>query len=298
MDISYIYLTLFVLLQSITPIFIKKQKKYLLINTFITVVVIFVSMSLYYYYKKKDASYITKFDIQSLYPGFLTQITTLLLLYSLTILPSYIAIPLSSLGIIFISMFDIIINKTVYTSIKYIQMLLLLLGICIINYKIIFIRKQKIEYNPLGIVLIVISCIITGYMYTFLRDNTIKEKDSSKTIILQYKGSLLFLLLFFGINILLGKKIDIPSTKYIIMFTIFVLCIMSPLTYLNTGAIAKLPQLQSAIFSNISIIISLIISVLYFKEKINVVQFVGIIIICFSIFLSMFEKYIKDFMMY
>lgn len=295
MDISYLYLTLFVLIQSITPIFIKKEKKYLFINSFVSVLVVFISMSIYYYYKTKDINYIKEFDIKTLFPGALSQITTSLVLYSLTILPSYIAIPLSSLGIIFISMFDIILNKTIYTSIKYVQMILLLLGICVVNYKIIFIRKQKIEYNPLGVVLIVISSVITGYLYTFLRDYTIKEKDSSKTLILQYKGSLLFLFLFLCIKIVLKKKIHIPSSKKLLIFILFILCIMSPLTYLNTEAIANLPQLQSAIFSNISIIISLIISVLYFKEKINIVQFVGMIIIFVSILISVFEKYIRDF---
>ena len=297
MDISYLYLTLFVLIQSITPIFIKKEKNFLFINSFVSVLVVFISMSVYYYYKTKDINYIKEFDIKTLFPGFLTQISTSLLLYSLTILPSYIAIPLSSLGIIFISMFDIILNKTIYTSIKYVQMVLLLLGICIVNYKIIFIRKQKIEYNPLGIVLIVISSVITGYLYTFLRDYTIKEKDSSKTLILQYKGSLLFLFLFLCIRLLLKKKVNVPSSKKLVIFFLFILCIMTPLSYLNTEAIAKLPQLQSAIFSNISIIISLIISVLYFKEKINLIQFVGMIIIFVSILISIFEKYIKGFVL-
>lgn len=286
MDVAYLYILLYLIVQSFGPLFIKKNKRYLFFNNIVNTFVIFIFSCIHYFYNTKDTSFITNINTKTLIPGFLSQFSVILVFYAISILPSYIAIPMTTLGIVSISIFDRVLNKTKYTPLKYIQILLILVGIIVINYKHIR-SKEKTEFNIIGVLFLIISSVITGYLYTFLRNYTIKENNPNKTIILQYKGSILFLFFYIVYTYVFNKK-DIvrPPLKYFFGFILFLTFIISPLTYLNIDAISKLPQLQSAIFSNLSVIFSLIISVIYFKEKLNKSQFIGIILIFSSILLT------------
>ena len=195
MNIGYIYLFIFCIITSIKPIFIKKYFSFLFTSLVsYTLYSIFGGLLLYYYrHKTLNDSDITNFSIREIYPGFLKLTEILLFIYGSIHVPAYMLVSMSTLRVVFIALFDKIINYTSYNWIKYIEIFGIIFSTILINITSIFGKKNGKSIEIIGIIAILLSVIIRGYTFTLFRNYSIEKQDTSKTMIYVGKGGLVFL---------------------------------------------------------------------------------------------------------
>lgn len=292
MNIGYIYLLIFCIIASLKPVFIKKYNAFLFTSLVsYTLYHLLGGLSIYYYKHKtlydKD---IMNFSFQELYPGFLKVLEILLYIYGSVHVPAYMLVSMSTLRVVFIALFDKIINYTSYNWIKYIEIFGIIFSTLLINSASIFGKKNGKHIEIIGVIAVLASVIIRGYIFTRFRNYTIEKQDTSKTMILIGKGGSVFLLCYILYYILMRKKIEFPSMKilYTLAFLGFFMHFLSG--YTKNEGISKIPQIEGAIFLKTALVLSFFISTWYFKEKMSFIQVIGIILMICIIIFSVFEK--------
>jgi len=299
MNIGYIYLFIYSIIASLKPVFVKKYNAFLFTSLVsYTLYHLLGGLSLYYYKHKtiydKD---IMNFSFQELYPGFLKLTEILLFIYGSIHVPAYMLVSMSTLRVVFIAFFDKIINNTSYNWIKYIEIFGIIFSTLLINIVSIFGKKGNTPIESIGVIAILLSVVIRGYIFTRFRNYTIEKQDTSKTMIFIGKGGSVFLLCYVLYYILIRRKtIEFPPLQilYVLSFVGFFMHFIAG--YTKNEGISKIPQIEAAIFLKTAIVLSFFISTWYFKEKMSFVQIIGIILMICIIIFSVFEKKILKYL--
>lgn len=254
-------------------------------------------MVLHYYkhrnFQDKD---VRSLSFEELHVGFVKLADIFLFVYGASIVPAYMMVSMIALRIVFISLFDKFMNNAEYNWISYVKIIGIMFSIILINSNTFF-GKHKKSINLLGVLSMFISVILYSYVFTMSRRYEIEKKDISKTMIYLGKGGIPFLCLYALLYIGLGKKVIIPPTHIILTIIGIGLLIYFVSGYVILKGLPLMPQIESSIFINISMILSFFISTWYFKEKMSFVQIIGIIlmisVISFSVFGKKILEYIK-----
>ena len=285
MNKGYIFLFVFSLLSSIRPIFLKSYKKFIDINFLISALCLFIGSSISYYFIYKDFNYIKEVHFKDLIPGIISQIKFLLKYYGIVLLPSFIGIPLTATWLIFSIVFDKLLNNAHYSIKRYLEFFVIFIGILIINYKKL-INKNDSSYSNIGIIMILLSSVLSGFLTTYFRSLTIKSSEPLKTMILESKGAV-FLSSIIVLGLKIYNKLEIPNKKTLLHLIIVNTLLFTLALYLKLKGQMTLTQSKGVLFSNIGFLLSIIISVIYFKEKIDKIQIGGLITIALAIISSM-----------
>ena len=159
----------------------------------------------------------------------------------------------------------------------------------------IFGKKNEKSIKIIGIISILLSVIVRGYIFTRFRNYTIEKQDTSKTMIFIGKGSSVFLLCYILYYFFMGKKIQFPPLKIIATLAVSGFFMYFIAGYAKTEGVSKIPQIQAAIFLKTAIVLSFFVSTWYFKEKITFIQKIGVFLMICIIVFSIFEKKIIRF---
>jgi drug/metabolite transporter (DMT)-like permease len=297
MNIGYLYLFIFSAILSMRPLLVKKYSKYTFLSMLsFTISYVVGGMVLYYYkhrnFKDKD---IRSISFKELHVGFIKLADIFLFVYGASIVPAYMMVSMIALRIVFISLFDKFMNNTEYNWISYIKIFGIMISIVLINSNTFF-GKHKKSTNLLGVLSMFISVILYSYVFTISRRYEIEKKNISKTMIYLGKGGIPFLCLYALLYISLGKRVIIPPLSIILTIIGIGLLIYFVTGYAILKGLPLMPQIESAIFINISMILSFFISTWYFKEKMSFVQIIGIILMICIIIFSVFGKKILEYL--
>jgi len=297
MNTGYIYLFIFCIIASVKPIFIKKYNAFLFTSLVSYTLYHLLGGLLLYYYKHKTIKDkdIENFSPSELYPGFLKSLEILLFVYGSTHVPAYMLVSMSTLRVVTIAFFDKFINKATYDNVKYIEIVGIIFSTIIINISSIFGKKNEKSIKIIGIISILLSVIVRGYIFTRFRNYTIEKQDTSKTMIFIGKGSSVFLLCYILYYFFMGKKIQFPPLKIIATLAVSGFFMYFIAGYAKNEGVSKIPQIQAAIFLKTAIVLSFFVSTWYFKEKMTFIQKIGVFLMICIIVFSIFEKKIIGF---
>jgi drug/metabolite transporter (DMT)-like permease len=209
----------------------------------------------------------------------------LLLFFAVSILPLNVSIPFLTLSIFFVIFFDSYLRDGNIRTIEYIGAILSFIGAIIINLHKIFGKKGlttevKEKHYFFGIVLLFLSMIANGYVFTKLKDIAVdysaEEAYLNESV---FSGLVMIVLLFIY---LFFSKIKIPKKQWIYSFFFFL--IIGGLTvYTRVLSLKYLPEITANVIFNTRTIISLFVASYFFNEVIHWNGYVGAFIILFSV---------------
>lgn len=288
---NFIYFSLFLsaTIMSTYPLIMRKFKDNFIMNVFVRAFCLFIIGFLgVYFTEDSEISLINKFKYKNVVPGFLSQIRFLSKYYGINLLPSFIGIPLSLTWIIFSVVFDKILNNAYYDIYKYIEIGILLIGLLFINIDKLLNKKSRKQINLFAILLILISSVLDGYLTTYFRNYTIEFNSPFRAILLEGSGSamtMVFVVIFF--MLFKRNKLSFPSYKVLLMLVLSHIMFATSY-YFNRYGMARIEQIRGVIFTSISVVLSIFLSIFYENEKLNKFEMFGIFLVIFSILLSIF----------
>lgn len=204
-------------------------------------------------------------------------------------LPLSISIPIAKLDIIFTELFNYFINGNPITINMIISTLFLLFGLFVLNYDKIANNKGKDKYNKIYIIGLIFSTIFAGFINVYY-SNYDKEKGDENgykvepdDVIYSESAGALITALIVSYYYISNKKEKIPSIKNIGIILILCLIIFNTSVYLKWKLLKSEPLIRNQLIMNMSIPLSFIVGILYYKENFNMKKFIGIIIIITSI---------------
>ena len=291
MEISIIIQYIIALIISVLrPVLFKQYKEYITI----TLVLSILSMLLYslssFGYKYQtgviDKEKLTKklkggVTPKNIFISFLSQLRFTLKFICISVLPLSISIPIAKLDIVFTELFNYYINEVPITFNLILSTGALLIGLFILNYNKIMNTSSTDKYNPLYLMGLIFSTIFVGFLNVYY-SNYDKENEEDDVVYTESAGALVVALIvcYYYVS---TKKEKIPDIKTI--GTIFILCLLvfNTSIYIKWKLLKTEPLIRNQLIMNMTIPITFIVGILYYKEKFDTMKFIGIIIILFSI---------------
>lgn len=216
--------------------------------------------------------------------------------YSFMVLPLTFSVPLSLLYIPFTLLFDYFINNNPLTISELGATLFMLIGILFTKTESI--KKQSKQskegflhkaYEMRGIISGILGTILGSYVYIMLSDIDKKTKDPFYIIGIE-SGLALVLISILVLGGYLMGTVTIPSlstmTKMFVLLT-FLFNLDNVFKYIG---LEKVPVLQSLFISQLYLLVSFLIGVMYYKEAFTTNKMVGLVIVLLS---SLYGGYIS-----
>lgn len=230
----------------------------------------------------------SKIRVSFLYSLFLLGLVT-----GFQYLPVSLALPLHMSIVPFTLITNYFLNKKIPNLYQ-------VLGSIIIFIGIILASIQKEKYTPtfiVGIIALIISSISMSFVAPIMKKEIPDNINNSfiKTNLMLFDNNFFGIIILGIISILytLIKK-EIPKIIDVIKMIMVVLFFQYIIYLFYYFSLEKLSVNKFLIFSNIEIVISLILGYFFFKEHISLYKIIGIILIIFGIFLGIKRVKIKN----
>lgn len=209
---------------------------------------------------------------------------------AVAILPLSISIPLLTLNIFSVLLFDHYLRHDEITRNEYIGSVLSFIGAIFINLQKILGKKgffDDISHHTyfLGIFCILISLLANGYVFTRLKE--MADKTNAEIAFLNesvFSGLFMFVgLLFFLFSPL---KKSLPTIQQWLGYVLFFFFIGGFIVYLRVFTLTNLPEVVAILFLNLKLIVSMLVAYFFFKEHIPWNGYVGSLFILLAVFIS------------
>ena len=283
-----IFFVLYAIISAFRPVFFVKFKEYFLFSIFLSLLSMYIGSILYmlYEYKtKKNYKILTKikdtFKFKNILNSVIAETRFLSKQYSYILLPLTVSVPLSSLSLISITIFDKVINKVKSNIYEYTSIIFLVIGSIIINFDKILNRKTNnisIKKYIIGIISALVAVVLSGYIYITFQKLTYIKKDPGYTMGVESGGSLVLVTIIL-IILIVFKKVNIPNLKIIIIMFVLLTFLFNIDIIFKFIGFESIPVLFSVFLSQFSVLITFLIGIFYFKEKVTKFKILGLIII-------------------
>lgn len=289
------YYIISMILASFRPIFYKYYKEYFIMTIFLSLLSMYIGGTIYIYKTTNDLEETRKKVLKSLkrdnlFMSILSEIRFILKQFAVIVLPLSISIPMNNLWLGSSLFFGKMINNENPTIIQIISIGIIIFGCIILNlHKILYTstkKLQKVSYFK-GIVSLLLSTILGGYLYSLFKKISTESQDPGFTMNVESGGALIILSFILLYDRIFCKKINIPSFKNIcIMFLILTLLFNIDIILMFTG-LSHIKQIDTLYLSQIRAIIPIFIGLFLFKENINIYKMIGLFIIGAGVYLGL-----------
>lgn len=301
----YIFFILSAIIAAFRPVVFRKYKDYFIFGMFLSVLSMYIGSLLYMFYESRmndnynfKKKLLEEFNRKNLALSVISQIRFLTKQYAAILLPLTISIPLNNLWLVTATIFDKIINKTDISTMEYISIGILIIGGIIINFDKILNTKQMDNVSHInyifGIVLILISIISGGYIYTMMQKIVSTNMDPGLTMGIESGGALILMTILLIGGLIIGK-VKIPSFQGIVtMFLLLTILFNIDILFKFIG-FEKISIIESIFLSQVYIFVILLIGIFYYKENITIYKIIGVIIIIIASIIGLyFQKNKKN----
>ena len=288
--ITFIKYSLALMISVLRPILFKDSKKYISSLLLIGVVCMLIysnGVFIYKYYtgiidKEELYEKIKKgLSLKNVFISCMSQFRFSLKFICISMLPLSISIPIAKADIIFTEFFHYLINGQPITYNIILSTLLLLIGIFILNYDKIMNNKSSDNYNPIYLIGLIISTIFVGFINVYY-SNYDKDNDVEDVIYAESAGALIIALILFYYNIS-RKKERKPDIKTFLTLFLLSLFIFNGSIILKWELLKTEPLIRNQLIMNLSIPITFLIGLFYYKEKLHIKKFIGLLFVITAI---------------
>ena len=229
-----------------------------------------------------DAKMKSIFSWKNVLTSWLSEIRFIMNQYSFILLPLTISIPLSSLWLVSVTIFDKIFNKVKANVFEYMCIGFLIIGGIIVNFDKILNTQSGdnilTKHYIIGVICSLIAIVLSGYVYIVLQKLTHETHDPGYTMGVESGGSLLAAWSIFGI-MWFFNKVNIPDFQTgLVMFIALTFLFNIDIIFKFIG-FETIPVLMSIFLSQIYILITFAIGIFYYKESLTKYKVIGLVII-------------------
>ena len=215
----------------------------------------------------------------------------------ISLLPLSIALPMAFIWTLFALYFSHVINKIDISMQTYIGIGLALLGVLIINGRE-FIRtflgeKTKIPIGTymIGLVLILISAILRGYIITKLKDYSNYMTPMEDVFNESAVSSIILVVIYI---FYLNMAESLPTLREYMIYIIYFLFIGTGGIYLASVALTYLKEFEVVAMSSLSIIFSILLGYFILGEPVTIYKIIGGALIIFGTVIVLLYKKTDD----
>ena len=284
--VTFIKYSFALMISVLRPILFKEYKKYISSTMLISILCLLIysnGIFIYKYYtgiidKEKLYEKMKKgISLKNVLISCISQIRFSLKFICISMLPLSISIPIAKLDIIFTEFFDYLINGQPITYNIISSTILLLIGIFILNYDKIMNNKSSDNYKLIYLIGLIISTILVGFINVYY-SNYDKHNDVEDVMYTESAGALIIALIicYYNISRKKEKKPDIKTILTIFLVTLF---IFNGSIVLKWELLKTEPLIRNQLIMNLSIPITFLIGLFYYKEKLNIKKFIGLIFV-------------------
>lgn len=286
---GHMYFTLSVILASFRPIFYKQFKEYFFMTIFLSLLSMYAGgLGFMYYNLKKEESFKDKFletlSSKNLLNSLLSEIRFILKQFAVISLPLTISIPMNNLWMVSSTYFGRVINNEIPTMKQLVSIGVLIMGALILNLnKLLEASKgknskvNKSYYR--GMISLLVSTIIGGYVYSMFKKISTETKDSGFTMAVESGGALIVATFILMYDVLFCKKINIPSVKKMVLMFLALTFLFNIDILIRFEGLSRIKQLDTIFLSQIGTIIPVMIGFLYYGEKLDMYKIAGLLTI-------------------
>lgn len=284
----YISFILSVILSSLRPLLFKRYKEYFFITVYLSNLSMYLGSLLYMMYESKEKenygliNHIKKtFLPKNIILSIMSSIRFISKQLSYILLPLSVSVPLTNLWIISAVIFDKILYAGIISSVQYISIGILLLGAILVSFdKIIGNSNRNISTMNYfyGLFSVLISIIFGGYVYTKFKDIVSVNLDPGFTMGIESGGSVIALTLIMIVGYMFNL-FNIPKVEDMVIIFLLLTFLFNISIILKFIGFEKVPLVDTILISQSSIIVSVLVGFLYFKESITIHKIIGIIAI-------------------
>lgn len=286
---GHMYFTLSVILASFRPIFYKQFKEYFFMTIFLSLLSMYAGgIGFMYYNLKKGESFKEKFletlSSKNLLNSLLSEIRFILKQFAVISLPLTVSIPMNNLWMVSSTYFGRVINNEIPTMKQLVSIGVLIIGAIILNLNKLLEaskgKKSKVNKNYYrGIISLLVSTIIGGYVYSMFKKISTETKDSGFTMAVESGGALIVAAFILMYDVLFCKKINIPSMKNIVLMFLALTFLFNIDILIRFEGLARIKQLDTIFLSQIGTLIPVLIGFLYYGEKLDMYKMAGLLTI-------------------
>lgn len=292
-----------VLIASFRPIFFRAYKSNFLVAIWLSLLSMYIGFLVMTYMKNPEQSFdeykeqiMKPYQMKNMLYSLLHELKFVAIQYSFMVLPLTFSVPLSLLYIPFTLLFDYFINNNPLTIYELGATLFMLIGILFTkNGSTKKQSKQSNEgfldkaYEMRGILSGILGAILGSYVYIMLSDIDKKTKDPFYIIGIE-SGLALVLVSILVLGGYFMGKITMPSlstmTKMFVLLT-FLFNLDNVFKYIG---LEKVSVLQSLFISQLYLLVSFLIGVMYYKESFTKNKMIGLVIVLLS---SLYGGYVS-----
>ena len=286
---GHMYFTLSVILASFRPIFYKQFKEYFFMTIFLSLLSMYAGgLGFMYYNLKKEENFKDKFletlSSKNLLNSLLSEIRFILKQFAVISLPLTVSIPMNNLWMVSSTYFGRVINNEIPTMKQLVSIGVLIMGALILNLnKLLEASKgknSKVNKNYYrGIISLLVSTIIGGYVYSMFKKISTETKDSGFTMAVESGGALIVATFILMYDVLFCKKINIPSVKKMVLMFLALTFLFNIDILIRFEGLSRIKQLDTIFLSQIGTIIPVMIGFLYYGEKLDMYKIAGLLTI-------------------
>ena len=283
---GHFYFTLSVILASFRPIFYKQFKEYFFMTVYLSLISMYSGgLGFMYYNLKKGESFKDKI-IETLTPtnllnSFISELRFILKQFAVINLPLTISIPMNNLWMVSSAYFGRVINNEIPTMKEIISIGILIIGAIVLNLNNLLksgsgkkSKTTKSYYS--GIISLLVSTILAGYIYSIFKKISTETKDSGFTMAVESGGSLIIATFLLIYDRLFCKKINMPSTVNIVKMFLAVTLLFNIDIIIRFEGLSRIKQLDTLFLSQVGTLIPVMIGFLYYGEKMDVYKIAGL----------------------
>ena len=281
--------TLSVVLASFRPIFYKQFKDYFFMIVYLSLLSMYSGgLGVMYYNLKKGESFKEKV-IETLKPenllnSLISELRFILKQFAVINLPLTISIPMNNLWMVSSAYFGKVINKEIPTLKEMISVAVLIIGAIVLNLNTLLKlgagKKSKMTKSYYrGIVSLLVSTILGGYIYSIFKKISTETKDSGFTMAVESGGSLIIATFLLIYDRLFCKKINMPSPMNIVKMFLALTLLFNIDIIIRFEGLSRIKQLDTLFLSQIGTLIPIMVGFLYYGEKMDMYKIAGLVTI-------------------
>lgn len=284
---------------SFRPIFFRAYKSNFLVTIWLSLLSMYIGFLVMTYVKNPNQSFeeykqqiMKPYQIKNMLFSVLHELKFVAMQYSFLLLPLTFAVPLSLLHIPFTILFDYAIHKNPITYSEGITTLLLLVGILFTKHSTSKSSKSSKSstwngsifhemYKIRGILSAIFSAIVGSYVYIMLSDIDKKTQDPFYIIGIESGLALILVsILVFG-GYFMGK-LSFPSLLTMSKMFLILTFIFNLDNVFKFIGLEKVSVVESLFISQIYLISSFVLGVLYYKEVFTRKKLFGLLLVILS----------------
>ena len=153
-------------------------------------------------------------------------------------------------------------------------------------------KKHKGNYSNIYIVLLLLSTVSVGFLNVYYT-NYDKDHEADDVMYIETLAASVFTFFVYVFVVVSKKEVILPFNTMLKIFTLCLLVFNSSIA-IKWYLLKDTPLLENQLIMNLSIVISFMVGVIYYKEHISMTKVVGLCIVMFAVIYYSYNLDIQD----